>query len=132
MKKDNWEFPDDEILFVGFSKGGAEAVANAVATNKPAIVFNPATVRLSAYDLDYDNYDSEITKYVVDGEALNYLFRGVASAPGKEIVLNKEPKWKKILNDLSFANLFSLIITLNDAKNKHYLESIYEAIRKEK
>ena len=82
--------------------------------------------------MDYDNYDSEITKYVVDGEALNYLFRGVASVPGKEIVLNKEPKWKKILNDLSFANLFSLIITLNDAKNKHYLESIYEAIRKEK
>jgi RHS repeat-associated protein len=33
---------DSEITMVGHSKGGAEAVANAVANNKNAITFNPA------------------------------------------------------------------------------------------
>ncbi|WP_080440633.1 hypothetical protein [Enterococcus faecium] len=41
---------------IGHSKGGAEA-ANSVAINTNAIIFNPATVNLSAYELDlYPSY----------------------------------------------------------------------------
>lgn len=32
---------DADITFIGHSKGGAEAAANAVANNKNAILFNP-------------------------------------------------------------------------------------------
>lgn len=69
---------------VAHSKGGAEAIANAVATNRNGITFNPAKPNLSAYsDLftpEYwgshyiKDYSANTTNYVVDGEILNYLF----------------------------------------------------------
>ncbi len=65
--------PDANITFAGHSKGGAEAVANAVANNKNAIVFNPATTALSAYGLSAKDYTADMTVYVVKGEILHTL-----------------------------------------------------------
>jgi hypothetical protein len=63
-----------EITMVGHSKGGAEAVANAVANNKNAITFNPAKPDLSEYGLSDLDYTASVTNYVVTGEVLNGLF----------------------------------------------------------
>ncbi len=58
-----------EIIFVGYSKRGAEAAANAVATNKNCILFNPATVNLSAYGLNENNHRA--SAYIVEDEILS-------------------------------------------------------------
>ncbi|WP_369677107.1 hypothetical protein, partial [Enterococcus faecium] len=65
-----------EITMIGHSKGGAEA-ANSVAINTNAIIFNPATVNLSAYELDSNTYTANMVAYVVEGDALNVVFGGV-------------------------------------------------------
>ena len=62
-----------EITFIGHSKGGAEAAANAVATNRNAILFNPAATALNKYGLDSNTYSADMTVYVVKGEPLNAL-----------------------------------------------------------
>ena len=72
------------VTFVGHSKGGAEAVANAVATDMDAIVFNPATTSLTAYGLDANDYSGNIKVYVVEGEILNTIL-GPFSEPIDEI-----------------------------------------------
>ena len=76
---------DSHITFIGHSKGGAEAAANAVATNKNAILFNPATVNLSAYNLSSKNYSADMTVYIVEGEILNQIF-GWMSEPIDNVV----------------------------------------------
>ena len=60
-----------EVSFVGHSKGGAEAAAAAVATNKNAIVFNPANTNLKDYGLNGETYTGHITQYVVRNEILS-------------------------------------------------------------
>ncbi len=76
---------ETNITFVGHSKGGAEAVANAVATNRNSIVFNPATTALSAYGLNAKNYNADMTVYIVKGEILNTIF-GAFSSPIDKLV----------------------------------------------
>lgn len=63
--------PHAEITFVGHSKGGAEAVANAVRTGKNAIVFNTAVAFLKKYNLDFAAHQGEIAEYTVTGDLLN-------------------------------------------------------------
>ncbi len=69
----NGDWGDYEITFIGHSKGGAEAAANAVATNRNAILFNPAAVALGEYGLNIDTYTADMTVFVVNGEPLNAL-----------------------------------------------------------
>lgn len=76
---------DSHITFIGHSKGGAEAAANAVATNRDAILFNPATVSLGAYDLNSNTYSANMTAYIVKGEILNNIF-GWMSEPIDDVV----------------------------------------------
>lgn len=66
-----------EITFIGHSKGGAEAMANAVATNKNAITFNPAKANMAAYSQTRSarkSYTGSMTHYIVEGEILNDKF----------------------------------------------------------
>ncbi|MGQ3478931.1 hypothetical protein [Paenibacillus sp. TY11] len=62
---------DSEITMMGHSKGGAEAIANAVANNKNAITFNPAVPSLGKYGLSNKDYTASVTNYVVKDEILN-------------------------------------------------------------
>ncbi|MBU5676150.1 hypothetical protein KQI88_06950 [Alkaliphilus sp. MSJ-5] len=73
------------ITFVGHSKGGAEAAANAVANNKNAILFNPATVNLKAYGLDSSEYTASMIAYIVEGDILNTV-EGWFSKPIESVV----------------------------------------------
>lgn len=75
------------ITFIGHSKGGEEAIANAVSTNSNAIVFDPATANLSKYNLDVNNYTGNVTSYVVEGEILDSLSIILGKNIGNEIVL---------------------------------------------
>ncbi len=59
--------PTIEITMIGHSKGGAEA-ANSVAINTNAIIFNPATVNLSAYELDTSTYIYQIWLHMLSKE----------------------------------------------------------------
>ena len=68
---------NQEITFVGHSKGGGEAMANAVATNRNAITFNPAKANLAVYSETKNtrkSYTGTMTHYVVEGEILNDKF----------------------------------------------------------
>ncbi|MGW8956696.1 RHS repeat domain-containing protein [Paenibacillus sp. NPDC055715] len=60
-----------EITMVGHSKGGAEAIANAVANNKNAITFNPAVPSLGKYGLSNKDYTANAINYVVKDEILS-------------------------------------------------------------
>ena len=65
------DHPNSEITFVGHSKGGAEAILAAVATNKNAITFNSAKPNLDNYGLSTSTYTGNITSYVARGEILS-------------------------------------------------------------
>lgn len=67
--------PTIEITMIGHSKGGAEA-ANSVAINTNAIIFNPATVNLSAYELDSNTYTANMV-LCCRGRCIKCCFGGV-------------------------------------------------------
>jgi hypothetical protein len=90
--------PNAHITFVGHSKGGAEAAANAVATNKNAIVFNPATVNLGAYGLKSLEYTAIMTAFIVKGEVINNVFDPVSKPIDKVIFLPRQSWWNPIYN----------------------------------
>jgi len=62
--------PGTSITMIGHSKGGAEAGANAIATNSNAILFNPAAISLDANELSLNNFTAMIMTFVVDGDFL--------------------------------------------------------------
>lgn len=63
-----------EITMVGHSKGGAEAILNALETNKNCIVFNPAAPNPAAYGINATQYTGSMTSYIVRGEILSSIF----------------------------------------------------------
>ncbi|TCL53579.1 DUF2974 family protein, partial [Hydrogenispora ethanolica] len=90
--------PDADITFVGHSKGGAEAAANAVATKKyNAILFNPASVNLKAIGLNSSDYRGNMTAYIVKNEPLNFLFGGI-SKPIDNVVYLPQQSWNPLYN----------------------------------
>jgi RHS repeat-associated protein len=86
----NKELGSAELTFVGHSKGGAEAAGNALATNRNALLYNPAAINASAYGLDSKSYtgtDSNgMTVYVVKGDALNSLNKALNSKAIDKII----------------------------------------------
>jgi len=90
--------PDADITFVGHSKGGAEAAANAVATNRNAILFNPASVNLRAIGLNSATYTGNMTAYIVKNEPLNFLFGGISKPIGSVVYLPQQSWWNPLYN----------------------------------
>ncbi|MNJ46039.1 hypothetical protein D3C77_411590 [compost metagenome] len=111
----------EEVTMIGHSKGGAEAAANAVATNRNAILFNPAAVSLELYGLKASSYYAKMTAYVVRGEALDQAFGSGSEPIGKKVYLPIQYpvnyKW----------NVFKNIS--NSIKN-HSMESVIKALKK--
>lgn len=112
----------EEVTMIGHSKGGAEAAANAVATNRNAILFNPAAVALELYGLKASSYSAKMTAYVVRGEALDQAFGSSSEPIGKKVYLpiqyRVNYKW----------NVFKNIS--NSIKN-HSMESVITALKQE-
>ena len=72
-KSKRWKEEETKRLrrqMIGYSKGGAEAIANAVSTGRNAITFNPMNSNLGAYGLNDKEYTGEMTYYRVGGEIL--------------------------------------------------------------
>ncbi|KJB84891.1 hypothetical protein AZ66_28070, partial [Paenibacillus sp. E194] len=120
---------NSEVTMVGHSKGGAEAAANAIVTNKNAILFNPAKLSINIntkVGLHYQVYTAKINAYVVNGDILNEMFGKVAT-PGGEVyyLRNQYPigKWnvwnftKNIENSIENHSMGSVINALKE-KNK--------------
>ena len=107
--------PGKSITFVGHSKGGAEAVANAVATNKNVIIFNPAQVSLKNNGLEneYKNYTGNITSYVVDGEILYNIF----GSPIGDVELLPTMYYTGYPKELGFINVKNSI-------DNHYMSTV--------
>lgn len=106
-----------EVTMVGHSKGGAEAVANAVATNTDCIVFNPATTFLGSYGLSSKNYSAEMYVYAVKGEPLTSAESFFSKPIDKfvELKSKKMPKrkwweFKKIMEDLVYLHSMEAVI----------------------
>ena len=84
---------------MGFSKGGAEAAANALATKGDAILFNPATLRYpTKYGLSLEDCDDKITSYIINGEVLSQTDSRIGNTYGKKIYVGIN---NKSLHDLS-------------------------------
>ena len=106
--------------FVGHSKGGAEAAANAVATNKKAILFNPMIPNLALYGLNPNEYSSDMTSYVIEGEILNSVFGEVRVGNTEYLTIPQEYKiqsgdyFEKIKDKIIWAHDISTIINILD------------------
>ena len=82
---------DSEITFVGHSKGGAEAAANAIMTNRDCIIFNPAAVNLGAYGLSAGGYTAHMSIFVVEGEILHAVYTEILGlTPGSFVYLETQ------------------------------------------
>lgn len=82
-----------DLTFVGHSKGGAEAVANAVATNRDAYVFNPAAVNLKAYGLNSKNYSESMTAFVVKGDPVAGTYPLLFAKPIDKLIMLPRQSW---------------------------------------
>ncbi|NMM64106.1 DUF2974 domain-containing protein [Clostridium sp. P21] len=84
--------PDANITFVGHSKGGAEAAANAIKTNQNCIVFNPAAVNIKANGLSKEKagYKGNMTSYIVKGEVINDFDSKIVKPIDKAVYLPEQ------------------------------------------
>ncbi len=88
---------DTELTFVGHSKGGAEATGNALATNRGAVLFNPATLFSKQYGLSSKQYTGQMMVYVVKGDPLN-IAEGWFSKPIDGFQYLPRQSWDPISN----------------------------------
>ncbi len=96
-KKIGEKYKGANITFVGYSKGGAEAAANAVATNKDAVLFNPSSTAFAMYGLDEDDYTANTVSYIVNGEVLDSIFAPFEQIPGEKKYVGNNPNlWLKV------------------------------------
>jgi len=107
-------YPDAVITFVGYSKGGAEAAANAAATGKDAVLFNPAIPNLRAYGLSLENYEANMVSYIIEGELLSETIGKISEIPGEKKFLEEDynlvdkifEAYKEHLSNLTFKNIW--------------------------
>jgi hypothetical protein len=92
------------------SKGGAEAAANAVATKKNSIIFNPATVNLEAYGLSSSNYSGSMTAFIVKGDILNSAEGWFSKPIDKAVYLPQQAggHWNCYVDTININRFFKL------------------------
>ncbi|HBX87542.1 MAG TPA: hypothetical protein DEG09_02870, partial [Marinilabiliaceae bacterium] len=116
-----------EITFIGHSKGGAEAAANAVATNKNAILFNPMTVNLKAYQGTNkdkaEKYSASMTAFIVEGEILNKVFGPISKPIDKKVDLSQKHNTKSWY-------IPDALKTINSIRN-HLMDAVIWGLRKD-
>ena len=102
---------DKEGTFVGHSLGAALGTLAAMATQKQAMVFNPAAIHdntIKTFGIDTQNHESLISAFIVRGELISYV-NGVtdnARVYGNRIPI--EP-----ISGLSASNLHKIGTTIN-------------------
>jgi len=87
---------------VGYSKGGAEAIAMALETGKDAVLFNPASYNWSKFGLDVEGYNGNMTSYIIEGEVLSETMAKKWDVPGeKKLLGSKNENYESIKRFLS-------------------------------
>ena len=93
-----------ELTFVGHSKGGAEAAGNALATNRNALLYNPAAINAEAYGLDIKSYtganQNGMTAFVVKGDMLNTFIKQFFAKPIDKVVYLPQQSSNAVTNHL--------------------------------
>lgn len=114
------QYQGEQFTFVGHSKGGGEAIANAVATGYNAIAFNPATPRLCEYGLPISGHRGSIDNYIVGGEILHSVMNLAANvvSPG----LKRQGMLSAAISHLSAGDQFFKLVALLCFKSGHSLE----------
>ena len=119
--------PDAHITFIGHSKGGAEAAAAAVATKNDSILFNPATVNLSAYGLELDNYSGDMTAYIVEGEVLDSIFGSFSDSIYDKVFIKEDGVGVKMLKQTSAGRVYNLVESFFD----HSMRTVIRSLKRE-
>ncbi|MPM20498.1 hypothetical protein SDC9_66928 [bioreactor metagenome] len=95
---------DKELTFIGHSKGGAEAAGNALATNRNALLYNPAAINAEAYGLDTKSYTGAdkngMTAFVVKGDMLNSFINQFFAKPIDKVVYLPQQSKNPVTNHL--------------------------------
>jgi RHS repeat-associated protein len=103
-KRVSKDIGDSELTFVGHSKGGAEAAGNALATNRNAMLYNPAAISSEAYGLDTDSYtgadDNGMTAFIVKGDMLNTFINSWTAKPIDKAVYLPQQSNNPVTNHL--------------------------------
>lgn len=99
-----------------------------MATGKKAILFNSAPANLGAYGLSFDDYNNDMTAYVVDGEALNNIFGDTPTPSGDVEILAKKSALKKITEIVSSSTDISELL---DSINRHSIKKVIKELKKE-
>jgi RHS repeat-associated protein len=103
---------DSELTFVGHSKGGAEAAGNALATNRNALLYNPAAINAEAYGLDAKSYkgadERGMTAFVVKGDMLNSFINQFFAKPIDKVVYLPQQSKNPVTNHLSHTMIKAL------------------------
>lgn len=109
-----------EVTMVGHSKGGAESMANAVATNTNGIAFNPSLPSLFFNGIlrDYFSYDKKITSYMVKGDMLT-------SVVGRSTIA--EPIYLPDQNKIKWND--SALTRIAKAYKNHSMDSVIKALK---
>ena len=98
------ELGDAELTFVGHSKGGAEAAGNALATNRNALLYNPAAINAKAYGLNAKSYKGAdkngMTAYVVKGDMLDRFINSLFAKPIDKVVYLPQQSDNSVTNHL--------------------------------
>ena len=106
------ELVDAELTFVGHSKGGAEAAGNALATNRNALLYNPAAINAEAYGLDIKSYtgadQNGMTAFVVKGDMLNTFINQFFAKPIDKVVYLPQQSSNPVTNHLMTAMIKAL------------------------
>ena len=120
-KKVSRDLGKAELTFVGHSKGGAEAAANALATNRNALLYNPAALNVEAYGLDVKNYtgadDNGMTAYIVKGDMLNSYVNRFFAKPIDKVIYLPEQSSSSITNHL-ISSVIKALQQYNKTKGK--------------
>ena len=114
-------------------EGGAEAAANAVATNCNAIIFNPARANYEAYGLDRDGYTGNITAFVVEGEPLDAVLDFISFFPfiPQQEANTYELKKEKNPNNHSKKPFKELKRNFDESMNLHKIDSIIDTLKEQ-
>jgi len=128
--------PGSSVTMIGHSKGGAEALANALITNSNAITFNSAVLWASQNGLSIaaENFTGTMLNFVVDGDILGLLnsflvsTRVLVEIPiGQSIQLptQYEVPWHIMA---SFLTAAPTALFVNALRN-HSMEAVIQALR---
>lgn len=84
------QYSDSEITFIGHSKGGAQAIACAIKTNRSAITFNPAGLSRLTLGINPKRYNDTqgfgIINYIMENDPVDWLNRLLDMMPEGSII----------------------------------------------